>query len=110
VTDKRGLIKQQLDAKYLAGQDYFNAKITSDIMYNEARHIVSIFKDFLIFDDFSEYLKREYTAKESKERLPKVFDFYSQYSKLFPTFVGLGPAECKYMFKNIEKKQKLIDD
>ena len=46
-------------------------------MYNEPRHIVSIFKDFLIFDDFSEYLKREYKLKESKDRLPKVFDFYS---------------------------------
>lgn len=29
-------------------------------MYNENRHIVSVFKDYLIFDDFSEYLKRYY--------------------------------------------------
>lgn len=79
-------------------------------MYNEPRHIVSIFKDYLIFDDFSEYLKRPYTNKESIDRLPKVFQFYSAYSKLFPTFVGMGAPACKYMFKNIERKQKLIDD
>ena len=79
-------------------------------MYNEPRHVVSIFKDYLIFDDFSEYLKRPYTNAESVDRLPKVFQFYSSYSKLFPSFVGMGAAECKYMFKNIERKQKLIDE
>jgi hypothetical protein len=51
-------------------------------MYNEPRHIVSIFKDYLIFDDFSEYLKRIYTKSEPKERLPRVFEFYTNYSKL----------------------------
>lgn len=79
-------------------------------MYNEPRHIVSIFKDYLIFDDFSEYLKRPYTRKESLDRLPKVFDFYQTYSKLFPTFVAMGETECRYLFKNIERKQKLIDE
>jgi hypothetical protein len=29
-------------------------------MYNEQRHIVSVFKEYLIYDDFSEYLKRFY--------------------------------------------------
>lgn len=29
-------------------------------MYNEPRHIVTVFKDYLIYDDFSEYLKRFY--------------------------------------------------
>ena len=41
-------------------EEYFDAKVASDIMYNEPRRIVSIFKDYLIFDDFSEYLKRSY--------------------------------------------------
>jgi hypothetical protein len=40
--------------------EFYNGKVSSDIMYNESRHIVSVFKDFLIFDDFSEYLKRKY--------------------------------------------------
>lgn len=31
-------------------------------MYNEPRHMVSVFKDYLIYDDFSEYLKRVYTT------------------------------------------------
>ena len=77
-------------------------------MYNENRHIVSVFKDYLIFDDFSEYLKRFYKDSEAVERLPRVFEFYEKYSKVFPNYVVL--AESKYMFKNIERKQKLIDE
>lgn len=33
-------------------------KIINDIVYNEKSHIVAKFKDFLIFDDCSEFLKR----------------------------------------------------
>ena len=76
-------------------------------MYNEPRHIVSVFKEYLIFDDFSEYLKRFYTEKEAHERLPRVFEFYEHYSKVFPNYVTV--PESKFMFKNIERKQKLID-
>ena len=72
-------------------------------MYNENRHIVSVFKDYLIFDDFSEYLKRYYREPESCERLPKVYEFYEKYSKVVPYYVAL-PGESKYMFKNIERK------
>ena len=79
-------------------------------MYNEPRHMVSVFKDYLIFDDFSEYLKRVYSTQESVERLPRVFEFYQVYSKVCPTFIAFGYSECKYMFKNIERKQKLIDE
>ena len=68
---------------------------------------MSVFKEYLIFDDFSEYLKRFYTFKEAQDRLPRVFEFYEHYSKVFPNYVSV--PESKYMFKNIERKQKLID-
>ena len=77
-------------------------------MYNEPRRLVSVFKDYLIYDDFSEYLKREYKMIESKERLIKIFQFYDKYSKVFPNYVSM-PLEARFMFKNIERKQKLID-
>jgi hypothetical protein len=87
----------------MTSQDYYNSKVTSDIMYNEPRHIVSIFKDYLIYDDFSEYLKRSYRFDESKDRLPKIYSFYERYSKVYPNYVSL-PIESKYIFKNIERK------
>ena len=73
-------------------------------MYNEPRHTVTVFKDYLIYDDFSEYLKRYYLQQESIDRLPRVFDFYTSYSKVFPNFIGLGKSELKIMFKNTERK------
>jgi len=39
--------------------------IINDIIYNEQTHIVSAFKDYLIFDDISEFLKRFYTKSEA---------------------------------------------
>jgi len=103
-TQCRILSKKALDLKYLATDTYFHSKITADIMYNEPRHFVTIFKDYLIFDDQSEYLKRYYSHKESLERLPRACHFYQTYNKVFPTFIGMGERECKYMFKNIERK------
>ena len=103
----RLMVQKTLNSRYLTSQEYYNSKIASDIMYNEQRHIVSVFKEYLIFDDFSEYLKRFYTMREASERLPRVFEFYEQYSKVFPNYVAV--PESNYMFKNIERKQKLID-
>lgn len=74
----QALIKSQLDAKYLAQDEYFDAKVSSDIMYNEPRQIVSIFKDYLIFDDFSEYMKRAYRGAEVKAKLPRMAEYYNQ--------------------------------
>lgn len=102
------LISKNLKKKYFTSKDYYHSRVTADIMYNEPRRLVSIFKDYLIYDDFSEYLKREYTLSESKDRLVKIFEFYERYSKVFPNYVSI-PLEGRYMFKNIERKQKLID-
>ena len=92
----------------MTGKDYYNVKIVNDIIYNEATHIVSTFKDYLIYDDVSEFLKRSYTTTEAKARLPKIYEFYEKYSKVFPNYVVL--SESQYMFKNIERKQRLIDE
>ena len=40
--------------------EYYNVKIINDIIYNENTNVVCIFKDYLIFDDVSEFLKRFY--------------------------------------------------
>ena len=53
---------ENLEKKYLTSREYYNSKIVTDIIYNENTHIVSVFKDYLIFDDVSEFLKRSYTT------------------------------------------------
>jgi hypothetical protein len=54
------VIKYGLSKKYMISQDYSYSRVTSNIMYNEPKNLVSVFKDYLIYDDFSEYLKRQY--------------------------------------------------
>ena len=92
----------------MTSRDYYNSKVITDIIYNENTNLVSVFKDYLIYDDVSEFLKRFYYDDEFDSRLPKIFEFYEQYSKVFPNYVSL--PESKFMFKNIERKQRLIDD
>jgi hypothetical protein len=52
------VIKRNLERKYLTSRDYYNSKVITDIVYNENTNLVSVFKDYLIFDDVSEFLKR----------------------------------------------------
>lgn len=85
----------------------YNVKLINDIVYNEKANIVAIFKDFLIYDDSSEFLKRFYKLGEAEDRLPKLFDYYENYSKIFPNYIIL--PEAKFIYKNIQKKQRLID-
>lgn len=92
----------------MTSKDYYNIKVVNDIIYNECTHVVSVFKDYLIMDDISEFMKRSYTLFEIKPRLTKIYEFYDKYSKVFPNYVGL--PESKYMFKNIERKQRMIDE
>jgi len=58
-----------LNEKYLQGMDYYNVKVINDIIYNDDTHLVSLFKDYLILDDISEFLKRTYRKDESVPRL-----------------------------------------
>lgn len=52
------VIKRNLEKKYLTSRDYYNSKVITDIVYNENTNLVSVFKDYLIYDDVSEFLKR----------------------------------------------------
>ena len=86
----------------------YNKNVINSIIYNEKEQIVAKFKDFLIYDDFSEFMKRFYRMSESITRLPKVNEFYENYSKIFPNYTNI--PEAKYMYKNIRRKQKVIDN
>ena len=97
---KTEVIRNNLEQKYLTSKEYYNTKIVNDIIYNENTSVVSVFKDYLIYDDVSEFLKRDYNRHECLSRLPKVIAFYDTYSKVFPNYVNI--PENKFMFKNIE--------
>jgi hypothetical protein len=43
-----------------------------------------------------------------KSKLVKLLEYYESYSKIFPNYIVLH--ESKYLYKNIQKKQKMIDN
>ena len=85
----------------------YDSNIIDNIIYNEKSHIVAEFKDRLIVDDTGEFLKRYYRLDESEIRLPKFYEYYELYSKIFPNYTAFN--EGKYLYQNIQRKQRMID-
>ena len=92
---------------HLNKQEYYNTKIIDEIIHNENSHIVAEFKDYLIKGDISEFLQQYYKKKESLNLLPKIYEYYISCSVIFPNYVIL--PESKYIYKNIQRKQRVID-
>lgn len=101
-------VKLKFSKSYYVTPDIYNRKIINDIVFNEKSNTVALFKDYLIFDDNSEFLKRFYKKNELKERLIKILSYYTEYSKIFPNYIIL--PEAKYIYKNIQRKQRMIDN
>ena len=85
----------------------FNKIMINHLMKSSLNHYVSLFKDYLIYDEMAEFLNRFYNKEEIKPRLLLITDYYSHSSRLFPNYSKLN--EGKYIYKNIEKKQRVID-
>jgi len=101
------IIHRNLTHKYLSIRDSYNTKIINDMLSNEATHLVASFKEYLIYDDIDEFIKRFYFRKEAERRIKYQTVCHNKYSKVFPNYFVL--EEKKYMFKSIRKKQKVID-
>ena len=91
---------------------YFHKKyeiqIIENVMCNDPCHFVAVFKDYLIADDHSEYLRRMYKKYESSQRLLKLFSYYQETSVIFPNYTPL--IESKYLYNNVIRKQRVIDE
>jgi len=96
------IMQTRLHASYGTSRDVHGSKVVTDIVYNEPFSIVVTFKEYLIYDDSSEFLADYFTIEESKKKLMKSIDYYESYSKIFPNYCLLDNKE--EMFKNIERK------
>ena len=101
------LSKKYLYLKYNTTPSYHNIKIINDIIFNEETHFVALFKEYLIYEEINEFLKRFYFKEEIKHKMPRILLFYDKYSKIYANYTQL--PESKYMYKNIKRKQKMID-
>ena len=94
--------------KYKTVEIDYNTLLINNLLCNGKCHIVALFKEHLIDDDNSEFLRRYYTENESIIRIKKVAQYYFETSVIFPNYTPLN--EAKYIYKNIMRKQKVIDE
>ena len=102
------IIYKKFKKTYSNNKDFYNIKVINEIICNESSHIVAMFKDYLINGDYSEFLQRFYKKYECYNNLPKIFEYYDSCSVIFPNYVIL--PESKYIYKNIQRKQRVIDN
>jgi len=107
-TDIMKIVHNNLYNKYeKTTQNTYNTNVVNDIIINANTHVTAVFKDYLIYDDFTEELKLFYPQSASYPKLTEIIQYFDKSSKVFPNYVIL--EERKYLFKNIERKQKAIN-
>ena len=85
----------------------YNLLLINNILSNSKCHIVALFKEYLLYDEHGEFLKRYYKYYEITSRLIKTFHYYSKTYILYPNYSPL--FESKYLYRNIIKKQMIIN-
>ena len=100
--------KNYLLKKYNSFQYSFSLQCINNLISNEKCQIVARFKDYLIYDDATEFLKSFFSLDEIYPKLKYIVNFYTCYSRFFPNYIIL--PENDYLYKNLRKKQKVIDD
>lgn len=101
------IVGANLRRAYVDMQDVRSNKCVDDIVFNRDSHLVAAFKEFLLYDDTTEFCKRAYGSGEVRGRVMELCEFYATYSKIFPNYIIL--EENTHLYRNIRKKQKAID-
>lgn len=101
------IIRANISNKFVTTRTIYNSKVINDIMNDEPTHIVSVFKEYLIQDDATEFCREFYSFSDSAKCLKSITLYHSKYSKVFPNYFRLDLK--RHMFRNIRRKQKVID-
>ena len=93
--------------KYNYTLEKYNLLCINQLLANRSCRLVSIFKEKMITDYIDEFLKRKYSFKESKDRIPKFYLYYKHYSIFFgqPFFSNFNFNMI--LQKNGEKKARI---
>ena len=103
----RKFLLYKLRKKYDAKICVYDIKKVNELIFNIPSHFTAIFKEYLLKEEEAEFLKRIYHKHEIHKKLKNIFYFYEKYSKIFPNYIVI--PEGQYLYKNILKKQKMID-
>ena len=93
ITQKKilSIISNNLKTYSITKKNY-NIYIINSIIFDQKNHIVTEFKNYLLWDETSEFLKRYYKSVESIDRLPNISQYYETYTLFSPIYFGFeGP-------------------
>ena len=102
------LARKMLYKKYNSESFSIKKIFTDFLIFNNKCRLTLFFKEFLISDDGCEYLRNFYEKEDLYNILNKILEIYCLYSKIYPNYIIL--KENKFLYKNIRKKQKMIDE
>ena len=102
------IINHLLYKKYSKFEFSYSRICINYLLNHEKCRIVAKFKDFLVFDDNTEFLHEFCDRSILFQRLKNIFNFYHSYSRIYPNYLII--PENKFLYKNIRKKQRLIDE
>ena len=101
-------INTKLYSKYNSSNISYAIKKIDDLIYLETSLYTSKFREFLLYEEESDFFRRLYPSSELYPKLKQILLFYNKYSKIFPNYIIMNGA--KYLYKNIQKKQKMINN
>ena len=77
------LIPRKNLEKYNSTPNLKNIILINDLIESKETHFIATFKDFLISDFHEEFLRRYFLFHETKEILPKFYQYYKNYLNFF---------------------------
>ena len=94
--------------KYNSFPLYYYKKIANQILFNIPHHLVSVFKDYLIWNGNYDYFRNFYCRSKSQELLPKLGNYYETYTLFTPIYFPL--FDLSYIIrKYIKIKMKYLE-
>eukprot|EP00826_Nyctotherus_ovalis_P059825 TRINITY_DN8355_c0_g1_i1.p1 TRINITY_DN8355_c0_g1~~TRINITY_DN8355_c0_g1_i1.p1 ORF type:complete len:592 (+),score=158.29 TRINITY_DN8355_c0_g1_i1:185-1960(+) len=103
----RGLIYLQLYNKYEAStQNIYNVNMVNDIISSADTQLMVNFKESLLYDDTTEFLKAFYSRNTIFTQLESAANLHLNLRRAIPNFAAL--KEKQYILKNIARKEKLL--
>jgi len=99
---------KMLYKKYTFGNYSSQRYFTNCIIFNFRCRLTHLFKEYLLLNNTTEFLRHCYSSHDIKNILTKILEIYCLYSKIYPNYIIL--KENKFLYKNIRKKQKMIDE
>jgi hypothetical protein len=116
-TEKPLNINKYLYSKYSNYEESYVSNNINILIFSKQTHLFACYRDNLIWNNTTEYLKRLYNTNECHDRVPRITDYYKNYLKFFcmPIFKSLklnhiiqvyGERKAEIYFKNKYNKSQ----